>query len=355
MPFVNFFNQKNNFEYNSLYIYIQLIYTFFSLIILGVGLCVYNGFDSCSHLNYMQILSSIFLLGSFLVFDFIRKYLIARRKLIVTLTIDSIVYITQIIAICVLYYQKIHLPLYKVYSLLSIIFFIGYLIGLFSSDLVKVKLKNHHEDLKEAWRYSKWLISSAFLTFSSTNIFFIFCGLFLGAASLGAVRITQNLMGVFNVLGQFIENYLPVKLVKLFQEKEISKINSLLFNNAITIIALLCIFLVICVFFSEDLYGYLYGYEFIKYSYLLNWFIATYILIFINQFLRYGLRTIGATKPIFISYLINSVISLVTVFPLLKNYELSGLVIGMIITQITSILYLKKSYSSKIKLILKAI
>ena len=74
----------------------------------------------------------------------------------------------------------------------------------------------HKDEIKDMWGYSKWLITSAFLSFSSTNIFYFVGGALLGSVSLGAVRATQTLMGVFNVLLQFLDNYLPIKLINIF-------------------------------------------------------------------------------------------------------------------------------------------
>lgn len=350
-PFVYFTHQKNNRSYNSLFIYSQIIFAMCCLIVSVIGLSIYYYINSDTAINVNQILSSAILISSFLIFDFIRKYLIALRKLKAVLLMDSTVYSIQIVTIFILYFWKIPFSLYSIYWLLSFTFIFGYVIGLFSSNVVKINIKDYRDDLLEVWTYAKWLVSSAFLTFTSTNIFFMFCGLYLGSASLGAVRVTQNLMGVFSVLGQFIENYLPVKLAQLFSNNQIHEVNKSLIKTTSIVVILLLIFLFFSIIFSSDLYNFIYGNEYIKYSYLLNWFIVTYIFFFINNAVRYGLRTVGSTKPIFYSYVINTVISLISVYPLLKYFELSGLIFGILLTQSTSIFYLVKGYMKELDII----
>lgn len=346
-PFVYFFHSKNNNGYNSLYIYSQLIFACCSFLLMSTGLAVYYLITE-EHIPLNIIFSCATLTANFLLFDFIRKFMIALRKLKIVLITDFIVYSLQITVIFILYINNIKISLYSIFWLLSLLFLLGYVIGILNNPIIKIKFKDYTDELKEIWEYCKWLVSSAFLTFTSSNIFYIVCGVYLGPASLGGVRATQNLMGVFNVLLQFVENYLPVQLIQLYNNKEIIKINKYLLKTGAILIVLLLSALVFGIFFSTHLYDLIYGSEYVAYSYLINWFIITYIFMIVNNLIRYGLRTIGSTKPIFHSYLINSIISLIAVFPLLKFFELPGLIFGIILTQVVSIFYLIKSYNKSL-------
>ena len=97
----------------------------------------------------------------------------------------------------------------------------------------------------------------------------------------------------------------------------------------------------------------LYGEAFVSFSYILIGFCIIYLLVFIGHPLRFALRTLQLTKPIFVGYLIGSVFSLLAAYPMLKNWEMYGLLAGMFITQliaqtvyILALLKIRNSYEN---------
>ena len=257
------------------------------------------------------------------------------------------VYCGLSIFVFILYHYQLKLSLEVIFFLHSFIFILGYIICVPKVSFYKINLKLYKDEIKDMWGYSKWLITSAFLSFSSTNIFYFVGGALLGSVSLGAVRATQTLMGVFNVLLQFLDNYLPIKLINIFSDGKFHEMNRYLVKTALILIVLIFLSLIFSFFYAENIYQYVFGKSYTKFSYLLNWFLFSYLFLIVNTMLRNGLKTIGHTKPIFYSYLINSFVSIFSVVPLIKFFEVKGLLFGIIVTQIVSIGYLYKSYQSR--------
>jgi len=77
-----------------------------------------------------------------------------------------------------------------------------------------------------------------------------------------------------------------------------------------------------------------YGAEYESYAYLLIGYCLFYLSLFPAYPLRYALRSIEHTRPIFISYVFSTAFSLLLAFPMVKRWELLGVVAGLILTQI---------------------
>ena len=81
------------------------------------------------------------------------------------------------------------------------------------------------------------------------------------------------------------------------------------------------------------------------YSYVLNSISVIYIFIFIGLPLNFAVRTLDRNKNIFISYLINAIISLIIAYPLITYFEIYGVLLGILITQL--IMHAWNAYSLK--------
>ena len=62
-------------------------------------------------------------------------------------------------------------------------------------------------------------------------------------------------------------------------------------------------------------------------------FCLTYVLVFIGHPLRFALLTLEITKPMFISYVLGAVFSLILAYPLVGQFGLVGVLVGIFVTQ----------------------
>ena len=83
--------------------------------------------------------------------------------------------------------------------------------------------------------------------------------------------------------------------------------------------------------------GLVFGNQYIGYGYLLRWWAVIYLLIFLGLPSRSGLRAIEHTQTIFWAYLWMTVFSLLAAYPLVEYFSLSGVLLGILVTQFISL------------------
>ncbi|MEJ2202081.1 MAG: oligosaccharide flippase family protein, partial [Desulfuromonadaceae bacterium] len=65
------------------------------------------------------------------------------------------------------------------------------------------------------WTFSKWLFSAEAMRWLSGNLFVVCSGYYLGAAVVGALKASQNIMGVSHILFQGLENIVPARASRI--------------------------------------------------------------------------------------------------------------------------------------------
>ena len=105
-------------------------------------------------------------------------------------------------------------------------------------------------------------------------------------------------------------------------------------TSSIQIGALVMMILFILAFLSPTIMELLYGTEFKPYAFILIGFCIIYIFVYLSHPLRFALRTLEMTRPIFIAYLLAAVFSLLAAAPMLREWGIYGLLLGLLTTQI---------------------
>ena len=205
-------------------------------------------------------------------------------------------------------------------------------------------LKSILKTFKRHWKMSKYLIGSALMQWTSGNYFIIVAGVLLGPVSVGALRAASNIIGVTNILLQGLENIVPQSASKhlvgsgIFGLKSYLKKIFFLGGSVILLIA------AILILFSSEILVTLYGDDFSEYSYVLVWYSITSLIVFSLTPLFIGLRTLENTKPIFISYLITTIFSISAANVLIKEFEVNGVMIGILINSIIMVFISYRSF-----------
>ena len=70
---------------------------------------------------------------------------------------------------------------------------------------------------------------------------------------------------------------------------------------------------------------------------------------FLNYLVPYGLRALGKTFPIFLSYLITSIIALLFSGLIIEQYQINGFLVGVYLTQVLILVITIGSYQYIIK------
>jgi O-antigen/teichoic acid export membrane protein len=179
------------------------------------------------------------------------------------------------------------------------------------------------------WRFSRWLVASAIVNWMSGNLFVVTAGALLGVTAVGALKAAQSLIGVTHILFQGLENVVPINAAKRYHAggaaalvHYLAKVTRL--GIATTAIIGLCFAIAPAFWF-----GLLFGPEFVEYSYLLYWYGALYVLMFLGVSVRFGLLATETTVPVFLAYTAAAVFSVATVYPLVRGLGLIGVMVGL--------------------------
>ena len=96
--------------------------------------------------------------------------------------------------------------------------------------------------------------------------------------------------------------------------------------------------------FSDFILTILYGKELDGYNYILNLVVLTSLISFFQYPAMYGLRTLSYTKPIFFSYFLSLVISILFSNVVISMFNINGLIYGLMMTQVIIVIYMFFSF-----------
>ena len=190
------------------------------------------------------------------------------------------------------------------------------------------------------WNMSRWLVPSALMQWTSGNFFTLAAGALLGPVAVGAMRAVHNLIGVINVFFQSLDNWAQVRASWVLEQNRLLNLQVfirklLLVSGGVTVFAVL--FLIVWSEFWLELF---YGKQYISYSWLMIYFGSAYIIMAFNSALRYFFVATENTRIIFIAYAFASIVSVTSFYPLIKMWELSGALIGFILSPASFLLAL---------------
>lgn len=271
-----------------------------------------------------------------LVQDFIRRLFLYKRELKKLLVIDLIAYGSQILFLLLVFFTE-KLELESCLAIVCSSMFLAVVFGFYKINRPQFVKKSIKDSFRTHWVYSKWLLARAILTYSSGNFFIIAAGTILGPVAIGAIKMGQNLHGVINVFFLAIENHVPIVSAKLYKHKGKSALFTYLKNTSLVSIIVCSVFGCTVVVFSNWLISTLYGSEYQVYSYVLIWFAILNLLVCIAMPFRFILRTFEKTKDLFLATLFAAVFGLLFAYPLIHNFQLYGVLIGLIGSQLIMI------------------
>jgi len=336
LPMMSLAPKKEASEREQYYKRSQLLHFGFSLLILLIISPVVAFADQL--LPRWQV-SSLFpvlplAIFAYLVQDYYRRYFFIRGKARYALCIDIIAYPGMIIGIVCSYLMGT-MGIEQIYSLVLLSFGLAALVGMAIARLsLTVNLAEIRDILLEHWRFSSWLLGTAVLQFFSSNYFLVAGAALMGPEVLGALRIAHNLLGLTHVLFQAMENVVPVKASAAYVKNGYT--GMLTYLKAITLKSGIVVggILLILALLAKPVLTLVYGEVYSNYSNLLIGYCVFYLALFPGYPLRYALRTLELTRPIFVAYILSTAFSLLCAFAMVEAWGLAGVVAGLIITQV---------------------
>ena len=101
--------------------------------------------------------------------------------------------------------------------------------------------------------------------------------------------------------------------------------------------------------FSDFWFKYIYGNDYLNYSYILKWYSLIYFFGFFIIPISAGLRAIERTKPLFTSLFFMSLFSVLLAYPLVSYFGLNGVMVGMLTVKLGTLIYICKDFKKNLK------
>ncbi len=273
---------------------------------------------------------------SFLLQDFFRRYFFVIGKPLKSLLIDAIAYGGVLLSAFMIHFVR-DMDAQFVLLLTAVFFLYASLLGLWSLDQLRFNRQLIRAAILDHWNFSKWLTATAVLQWFSGNLFIIAAGAIIGPVAVGATRMAQNIVGITHVLFLAMENIIPVRAAAHLSAGGNRRMFRYLRDFTLRMGFLTLSLLALIAFFSKQIILLFYGPEFSAYRGMLLGFCGLYVVIFLGYPLRYAIRTLENTRLIFISFIASSIFSVLTAYPIIKSFGLSGVLLGLLMTQLISL------------------
>jgi O-antigen/teichoic acid export membrane protein len=270
---------------------------------------------------------------SYLLQDFVRRYLFSTRQSKRALASDAVSYLTQLPIILFLS-QRAHFSSQAALWVIAATSLAGFAVGCYCFEPVRLQFSSLREVFVRHWKISRWLAPSAFMQWSSGNLFAMAAPIYYGAAAAGILRAAQNIVGVAHIWFLGLDNVVPAEAARRMHSKGFDAcfhyIKQIMWRWGMITLLFVTVVAVRPALWLKLVYGAKYA----GYGHVLQLYAVMYLMVFFAGPLRAGLQALEYTAPIFWSYLAMTGFSILFAGPFAKRLGLTGVMLGMIATQV---------------------
>ena len=205
----------------------------------------------------------------------------------------------------------------------------AFFIGPFQMDRHWIAATAHRH-----WGFSKWTTGNSILRWLSSNLIILMSGSVLGPQAIGAIRASINVLAPRNVLILGLTNIVLVKGSRKYQTQGAQGLRRYLAK--VTGLGLgfdVCV-AIFAASFADQIMYYLYGPDFVPYSFLIYWIACINIIHFFSFPVGLGLQIIEHTRPFFVSAIIEAVFGVCASYFLVKWFDLPGTMAGLAVANV---------------------
>jgi O-antigen/teichoic acid export membrane protein len=213
---------------------------------------------------------------------------------------------------------------------------------------VKFDRKELSEMARRHWHFSKWLVPSTLLNWGVGNLFIVAAGAMLGAAAVGSMKAAQNIVGISHILMLGLENVAPISAARRYHASGGPALSRYLVRFTVLGGSAMALIIGLASIAPDFLLRVIYGSEFEGQGYLVRWWCFIYFFVFLAVPPRIGLRTLEHTRPIFLQNLYLSALSLAIFYPMITNFEIIGVMVGLSVIQVLRFGILTLSYRKRL-------
>lgn len=279
----------------------------------------------------------ILFMNAFLMHDYLRKCFLIMNAIKKIFWMDLTLCLIQTLVL-ILAHSNTTMSLTKLILYLGFSYAIAGIIGIYFLQVTTYELHHWKKFLQNHIYQGKWLFLTAIVQWWSGNFFAVSAGIILGPLALAALRLVQSLFGILNVVLQTYENY-ALPFASSLHRKSTDESKKYLRNFSLKGGITMTIVLAILFFFSSEIMHAVGGQQYDSYAYLLKGMAFLYLIIFVGYPIRMAIRIKEMNHLIFIGYVLSFVFSALFAKFLLKEFQLSGALIGLIANQLILLLF----------------
>lgn len=191
----------------------------------------------------------------------------------------------------------------------------------------------------EHWRFSRWLVPTAVLQTVNSTDWLSAAGYFQGAASVGALRAAQNIVGMLNVIFLGVENFVQVKTARIFGLHGSRALLSVIVKFTV-VGALTTGFVVTLIWLNARwLLSLFYGDQYLGAEYLVGLWGVYYAIYFFHLPGFIAVRAMERTKHLLMAEVLQIVFTVPAIYPLSTYLGATGTMIGVICCAVLVPLY----------------
>lgn len=210
--------------------------------------------------------------------------------------------------------------------------------ALYVSGRVRTSHSSFKHFTRQHWLQGRWLLLTAGLQWWANNFLVAVSGLFLGLPALGALRLAQTLFGVLNAMLQVLENY-ALPAASVLNETSTEKMKDYLKQMMRSSFLLLLPVVTMAFLFAKQIFILCGGAQYASYAYVLQGMAILYLFIFLGYPLRIAIRVFLMNRDFFVAYCVSFLFSFLTAKFLIGQWQLTGVVVALIINQILMLGY----------------
>jgi|GEM_PF-1110925 len=264
---------------------------------------------------------------TFLLQNFFRFYFFANSRLALAVLCDAVSYPGQLLALLGLT-RWIEIDVTLALATAGVTSGLAAMLGLLLIGEVRWDRAIFAATSRRHWHFGKWLAGSALIRWLAYDTFTLGAGEKLGASTVGLMKSVQNITNMFQSLYAGIDGIATPTAARRYHEGGRSALVAYGQQLTLCVVSITAVFLVVMVATPGFWLSLFYGSPSAGHGAILRWF---GVIQFLMTFIYIGhtlLRTLEATRFLFVSYVAAAVINLVALSPLLRWWGLGGAVIG---------------------------
>ena len=284
--------------------------------------------------------------------DFLRRYFFTRGRASVAFAIDAIRYLGQfVVLICLFKFSPEIMDATNALWVISLTAIVAATTGAFFFERIDFNTLSLRAITGRHWNFSKWLTASALMQWTTVNLFLIGAGVLLGAASVGALKAAQNILGITHIFFQGLENIVPARAASQLHQHGTQALSKYLKKVAIFGGMATAAVGMVASLFPEYWLQLFFGPEYSGNGYLIRWYAVVYLATFFSFSIQAGILALEKSKVIFKSYVYMTLFSIVAVLPLTSQLGLTGVMTGILTVNLVQAFTLWIGFQKNYKLV----